>query len=485
MKCMKSLRSRLCLRVLPLFLSCIVFLSSTIGIRAEEITPTPGAYNGTWTMNTEDFLELFWDSAVREMAKMYIVGSDAIFGEFQHFLTWLEGDPNYGVLEQYPNTVIHSPVPPTGNTYQDIDNSTSVDIPVPVQNTILQFIQYQVAENPLGYDECYITSYNFMTASVFPTYQMYATTKEYIKNHDGYAFFVTWDISYGNVSACHIMTLPHDLNLGWIGTTNQGIFTNVHPYIDWQILTGSNLNNYVSSKVKITANGDIQTSNAGIANNISFSNANGLSASGSPSYYMVYSSFDKNELVYVFDTLNSYKNYNAGLPQDYYLTSEGLDHTNWTVSGSGSINTGSMTNSGNYYNSVVNEVGTGWTPEQILQLVDMITNNGGSGGSGSGGSGSDNTGLWKGIGEAIGSLITGIATIVSEVAGALSNAILSIINIFVGEDGLFAKLTDLINVGFQNFLSGVFSWMPPEIVTLFTATLIFGIFFAIWKMLRG
>ena len=67
------------------------------GVCAEEITPTPpsSAFDGTYTVSTYDLLEDCWLSAVKVISKSYIVGSDAIYGEFNHFLTWLEGDPNY------------------------------------------------------------------------------------------------------------------------------------------------------------------------------------------------------------------------------------------------------------------------------------------------------------------------------------------------------------------------------------------------------
>ena len=181
----KSKKLYVLLRLLSLFLCISVFLNCSLGINAESVTPTPSTYDGTWDMNTYDFLELFWDSAVREIASSYVVGSSAIFGEFQHFIEWLEGDPNYGVLEQYPNTTIHSTKPPTGNAYRDIDNSDEIDIPVPVQNVILQYVQYQVAENPVGYKECYIYSYNFLDPNSVSTYNMYVSLKQYIKQQKG------------------------------------------------------------------------------------------------------------------------------------------------------------------------------------------------------------------------------------------------------------------------------------------------------------
>ena len=191
--------------------------------------------------------------------------------------------------------------------------------------------------------------------------------------------------------------------------------------------------------------------------------------------------------------MNSFKAYNSGSPQDYYLTSDGLAASTWTTNGSGSINTGTMNNSGNYYSSVTNGVGSNWTAEQIIELVNTVVGGGSGSGSGSGSSDKDNSKLWERIGNAIGNLIDGIVDVITTVIEKLTDAILSIIHLLTGytddsgtyHEGILDKLVQLISVDFNGFLSSVFSWMPPEIVTLFTATLIFAVFFAIWKMIRG
>ena len=275
--------------------------------------------------------------------------------------------------------------------------------------------------------------------------------------------------------------------MAFVGTTSYGGFTSVQPYVNWATLGQQQL----PPAVIINGSGTVTN----VTNN-NWYGYNNLKNTATPngSNKIIMSPNDSNELVYVFKTLNSYKHYNSGSPQPYYLTSDGLgtSMSNWSV-GSGTINTGTLSSVNGSYNTTISNVQSGWTAEQVLALVDRISASSGNGPSGSDSSDKDNSSLWEKIGNAIGNLIDGIVSVVASVIEKLTDAILSIIHQLIGytddqgvyHDGLLGKLTSLISVDFNNFLGSVFDWLPSEIVTLFTATLIFSIFFAIWKMIRG
>ena len=113
----------------------------------------------------------------------------------------------------------------------------------------------------------------------------------------------------------------------------------------------------------------------------------------------------------------------------------------------------------------------------------------GGGSGGSGGSSSDfDLGFLGVLGSLIGSLITGIGNLLTGIAEG-------IVNVIVGSDGnggiigmlrnLISNITDLVDSDFNGFLTDIFSWLPVEIVTLFTGVIVFGLFFGILKIIRG
>lgn len=348
-----------------------------------------------------------------------------------------------------------------------------------VTNVFNEAIQETVAENPLTYTECYIPSYNFLDPNQFNNFQIYSSLKEFMKNQDGYIFVIK-DISFTDFRKGYICVVPRINYVDFVGTTNAGIFTNVTLYYEW---VQKNFTTYGSipgaTYYQINNDGSIQSLTPSYNWSLLLNNT-GFSTSGN--YIRVFSNYSKNELVYVFSTLNALKNYNSGSPQPYYFGS-GYG----TTTGSVNLSTSNMSNSGNYYSNVVNNVQSGWTAEQVLELVDKVISTGGGSGSGGSGSGSsDNPFSFLGtIGEAVGKLVGGIGDFIAQVVGGIVDAILDLINMFVGEDGVLNKLTSLINTGFNTFLGDMFSWLPSEVVTCFTACLLVGIFFAIWKIIRG
>ena len=467
---------------LSAFMSLYLSLCSCIGSYASTDS---GASN---TMSASNWLQRYWDTGSRWICDKYVVGSDAIYGTFADFLSWSINEYGEEWMDDKEVTII-----------QNLGEQEQYVVPDDVQEVVQEYVQYNITQNPLGYTECYIASYNFLDTSWLGNFGTYQSIKQAIKNSGGYGLICAGgNVAYNNY--CYLITIPKEtFELGFYGTTLSGGFNNVQLEHSWNTLSsipiGSygiklyqfqpNSSNFTQVNSWSETNARREISCTGVKNNSSYTQANGYT-----SYWTILTNTEKNELVYVFSTLNALKSYSAGSPQPYYLTSEGLASNDWSAN-SGICNSGTMNNSGNYYSTVTNGVGTNWTPDQILALVDKVTSaNGGSGGSSD--SDKDTSKMWDRIGNAIGNLIDGIITVFTTIIEKLSDALLSIIHLLTGytddngvvHEGLFTRLTSLVNTGFSNFISSIFSWLPEEIVTLLSATLVFGIFFGIFKMLR-
>ena len=473
---------------LSAFMSLYLSLCSCIGSYASTESGSSAD-----SMSAESWLERYWYAGSRWICHKYVVGSDAIFGTFADFLSWSVNEYGSGWMDN--KTVVIT---------QTLGEPVEYDVPDDVQEAVQEYVQYNISQNPLGYTECYLTGFDFLDTSVFSNYQTYVSVKYIIEHCNGYAFmFAT---GYGTSSSNNIGIVTIDrskFDVNFIGSTLAGVFTNVGVEHNWGMFNQFPSNTegvdfycvrqqsgtYGTGKSYSQA-----AANAGYSTTWIPSFSQGVKNTASPynstNIMSVMTSRSDKELVYVFNTLNNYKNYNAGLPQPYYLTSEGMATDDWSAN-SGICNSGTMNNSGNYYSTVTNGVGTNWTPDQILALVDKVTSaNGGSGGSSD--SDKDTGKMWDRIGNAIGNLIDGIITVFTTIIEKLSDALLSIIHLLTGytddngvvHEGLFTKLTSLVNSGFTTFISSIFSWLPDEIVTLLSATLVFGIFFGIFKMLR-
>lgn len=472
MKCLKM--KKYSYRGLSVFIALYLSLCSCIGSYASDSTSS-GSFD-SWEMNAGTFLELVWAGYAKEISAPFVIWNTLNGCNYDDFVTWMQDGDHYYLLED--GTVVGHGGAGYSRPSDKINHSEDIEVDPELKQYVLNYVQYCTTQTDLGYKECYVYSYKFLDPTIFPNYASYINSQQLIKNYDGFTFIIGL-FDYGsNGKAFNYAQMSHSANYAFIGTTTQGSFTNVRPYVDW-VTFGPNVTRfYINSARKETFNTGI---NLAGTRNVSDFNINNAT---------VFSSYEKNELVYVFDTLNSYKNYNSGMPQPYYLTTSGMNTGTWTASGGGVINTGSMTNSGNYYSSVTSGVGSNWTPDQILALVDKVANaNSGSGGSGSS---NDNSKWWEKIGNALGNLIDGIIDVLSTVIEHLSDALLSVIHLLTGytdengnvHEGLFGKLLNLVNSGFNNFLASIFSWLPEEIVTLFTAVLVFGIFFGLLKMLR-
>lgn len=420
------------------------------------------------TFSSFDWLNYNWRDFCQYCVNGYLIADDVIWENIVAFCDWLDETYGDGTADQLFED----------NPEVNVDTNNKVYVPQPIINNVTNFIEYRIQQNPLSYTECSISSYNFLDASRFPSYAMYSAVKNYMKNTDGY-HVIQYIGTYGNnVTECRIVTLSHSYNLGFIGTTIGGVFNNVHVYKDW-------VNNYnISDCPMFNASGTITNKSTQAPGTVALHNTNSFQVGN------VFTSYDKNEYIYCFNNLNAYKNYNVQLPQHYYLGPEAIGVTDFTPPISGTVTDTQLTGYGSYYSSTVSQIQSGWTADEVMQLVELImSGQGGSGGSGGSGDGSDfDLGFLGTIGRLIGSLITGIGNLLAGIAEG-------IVNVVVGSDGnggiigmlrnLISNITDLVDTDFNGFLSDIFSWLPVEIVTLFTGVIIFGLFFGILKIIRG
>ena len=508
MKCKKLLKHHSFLRLFAIFLSCVVFLSSTIGINAEEVTPVP---DEPQTYTIQEFMSIyhvdFYD-IMSFFSRYYKVFPD-IYGNntisLQAFLDWYE--EKYGTALDDFYVIEHQ------------GGGRGYDVSEEIRQDIVDYVQEEYIDQvSLGYSYQRIYSYNTISSELFNTQlQMEAFKNEISKLENVPYVFIPW---YGNVTNItgamywdeannrnvdiKVGNGPNDTrvflyyapsnglrNIDWYSSSGHlENYINVQtmiPTSNWQSIANWNSSNNTVMPtgwhgVAVWPNGQVKAVSYLFRPNIgTYRNTSYLQNYATYGSFSVFSTKGNNETVYLFDSLNAIKSFNAQEPQAYYTPSNSTDVVPYVDP----FDVSDLTSAGSYYSSIVDNSVSGMSADDVIKLVDLIIN-GGSGGGGSGGSGgNDDKSAWETIGEAIAGLISGIVTVVSKVATALKDAILGLLDIFIGEDGLFSKLSELVNTNFSGFLSAVFGWLPPEIVTLFSATLVFGIFFAIWRMLRG
>ena len=446
---------------LSAFMSLYLSLCSCIGSYASTDS---GASN---TMSASNWLQRYWDAGSRWICDKYVVGSDAIYGTFADFLSWSVNEYGSEWMDDKEVTII-----------QNLGEQEQYIVPDDVQEVVQEYVQYNITQNPLGYTECYIRSYNFLSPSLFSSYGQYASVKEHIRSNNAPCAIN----SYTNVNGrwMYLTKLDSSRQISYVGTTLSGLFSNVHAYYDWSI---------VSNNPKYQINGNGTLTSYGSASLQTYTLLNTTLGTDNGDNWTIFSNQAKDELVYVFRNLNALKNYNSGLPQPYYLTSEGLASNDWSAN-SGICNSGTMNNSGNYYSTVTNGVGANWTPDQILALVDKVTSaNGGSGGS----SNSDNnSSLWEKLGDTLGNLVDGIINVFVSLIQHLSDGLLTVLHLLFGytddngvnHAGLFDNLLALISGNLTGFLGTVFDFLPSEIVTCFTTVIVLSVLFAIFRFMR-
>lgn len=325
------------------------------------------------------------------------------------------------------------------------------DIPQEARQEIINYVtEVYIEEQPLGYTTAYVKSYNYLSPEQFTSITLYDAIKNFIAEQDGYTFIVG-NVSYGSFNQNGwLYVIPRSIDHGFYGTVISGLFSNVQNVVNWQ---GGNAwdNSTQIKRYNFSSDGSITEWTSGYWYGSPYvMNASIIPLITQNTGYSVFTNSPYNEAVYVFDNINAYKNYNAGSPQAYYL----LGDPNYTAPYSDIWTPSDLNLAGTYYNSIVNNVSTGDTPQQIQDTTKEVLT-----GVTSGGSSSDND-------FDLGFLGT-IGKVIKAVTGAI------------------VPVKDLITSSISEFISDVFGWLPQEIVILWASGIIFAVLFGILKLIRG
>ncbi len=384
-----------------------------------------------------------------------------------------------------------------GDVVENADTVDSITLSQEFGDLIQTTINTYVAENPLGYKQAYIQSYKMLGTSYFSNYSVYQTVIQYMENlskEQGYLFFIKVENTSSYGYPIHIIAVPTSLNWNLYGTVNStGLFNGVQLGINWQgNPTLVDVYNYPSYTPKfegikfnyIRSDNGAQLNNrwVGNANAGTIQNTTSLSIGGNN---IILSSSTTKESVYVFSNMNSYKAYNSGSPQPYYLGSDFGSHIN-------TYNVNDFSSMSTYYNNVVDNSKSGMTAEEVQKLIDDILDRIGNGnGSGSGsGSGSDDTLDLSFLGK-IGTVISKLITAIGDL---ITNVLDGIVNAFIGEDGnggiigtvknILNSLIGLITTDFSDFITSIFSFLPEELNSVLIAGFTIAVFLGVLRLVR-
>ena len=153
-----------------------------------------------------------------------------------------------------------------------------------------------------------------------------------------------------------------------------------------------------------------------------------------------------------------------------------------------SMGSNQYTSTDNSYTQIVEQVTTGMSSQDVIDLVDTILNhninNDGSGGSGDSGS-DDDLGfldkLFDSIGKFLKKIIEGIASIINDVVQGLETVVDSIIDIVSRFIGWFTGDES----GIINFLKVFMSWLPEPLPTLLISLFTVAVIFAVVRLVKG
>ena len=332
-------------------------------------------------------------------------------------------------------------------TITGLGGGRGYDIPQDVRQEIVNYVQNNyIAENPLTYYEATITSYNFLNPSLFVNAIQFTSLKEFIKNAGGYVLILKAGGYQNMQGTTQLVVVPRQNMVDFVGTVNNGIFTTVNLYYNWSSVNLYNMRLIPNAKY-YTMNVNGQITEGSFPNVGDSSLINGSTPTNNK--LLVMSNYDKNERVYVFKNLNALKNYNSGLPQPYYLPS----NSNISVPLYDTFTQEDLNRAGQFYNSIVNNVTTGQSPDDITKLVDSTIKSGLDLG---GDSDSGSTGILGGLAE-----------------------------IITGATGAISPIKELVNNDLKEFVGDLFDWLPASVVSLWIAGITFGVFFGVLKVIRG
>ena len=210
-------------------------------------------------------------------------------------------------------------------------------------------------------------------------------------------------------------------------------------------------------------------------------NWGGIGGSG---YYMGYS----NTYCYlVYKNIESMKLGQQG-EQGYYQSSNWQNFSksnsdNYTVDSSNSNNV----TYGDVTNYITNNTtdGNPPSPTQIQVYIDNNNPSGGGNGGGSGGGNGGGSGLGDvlgTLGSLIGSLISGIGQFLIGIFQGLVNAINSLLSL-IGD--AIGGIVESIPSAFNDFMTAVLGWLPPEWTAIISASLLIMVIVGIIKLIRG
>lgn len=325
------------------------------------------------------------------------------------------------------------------------------DIPQEVRQEMLNFVQeVYIDQNPLSYTQCYIYSYNFIDAQQFWTYAQFQGVKTFISQQDGYVFIrknAGFTDLRGGGFAC---VIPRSVGLSFVGTTSAGGFTNVQPSINWVVGNVASFASNTNLKwYTFDGNGQFTLTTASSISGQLNQTTKNTSTFTNGANNTVYTSLPKNELVYVFNTLNALKNYN-GYAQPFYLPS----NSQTSVPYYDGFTDSQLNSAGNFYNNIVINSDNS-SPNDIRKTTDSVL------GSLDGiFGGSDSESSSGGLFDSLGDIITGAT-------------------------GAISPIKEIVLGDIKDLVADVFDFLPPTIITLWVSGIIFGIFFGVLKLIRG
>lgn len=321
------------------------------------------------------------------------------------------------------------------------------DIPQDVRQQMLNFVsEVYIDTQTINYTECLIQSYNNLNPNQFNSFSRYKALKDFISQQDGYCFVCCPNTNIPRGDDIYIAVVDKS-NCGFFGTVSNGSFTNVQFTISW--MTGNNANNQIPNSKRYVqhGNGIIENTNALYGMN---SLKNTTSVSTNSSYSNVFTNLSSNELVFVFNTLDAYKNYNAGNPRPYYIPTNSQTYVPYYDGFTDS----DLNAAGQFYNNIVintsgdNPTDTKKKTDSILGSLDGIFG------------GSDSESSSGGLFDSLGDIITGAT-------------------------GAISPIKEIVLGDIKELVADVFDFLPPTIITLWVSGIIFGIFFGVLKLIRG
>ena len=345
MKCKKTTNKFICV-----FCS---FLILVFGLLQSSIFCF-NSYASSSSMTVGDYLQStsFYDVCCQAYRKIGAI-PDAFGGgvsvTYEAFLNYLEEKNKTDILDM-PVEIVDLTSSGGGRGY---------DIPQEARQEIINYVtEVYVEEQPLGYTTAYVKSYNYLSPSQFTSITLYDAIKNFIADQDGYTFICGY-VNYGAFSQTgNLYVIPRSVDHGFFGTVVSGLFSNVQNVVNWQAGSVWDKDSRIKKYV-YDAQGNITEYTSGYWYGSDYvMNSTSIALITNNTGYSVFSNSPYNEAVYVFDNINAYKNYNAGSPQAYYM----LGDPNYVAPYSDVWTPSDLDLAGTFYNSIVNNVGTGDTP---------------------------------------------------------------------------------------------------------------------------